>query len=89
MRQHRGTIDAGDADPRPAFADGQRDRPADQPKAGDREAAKWGLAQRDQPLRETDSRQMLRPIAGAMIRSSAISRSNCAGNSDCAPSLHA
>jgi len=30
---------------------------------------------------------MLRPIAGAMIRSSAIRRSNCAGNIDCAPSL--
>ena len=37
----------------------------------------------------TGSRQMLRPIAGAMIRSSAIRRSNCAGNSDCAPSLSA
>ena len=37
----------------------------------------------------TGSRQMLRPIAGAMIRSSAISRSNCAGNIDCAPSLSA
>jgi hypothetical protein len=32
---------------------------------------------------------MLRPIAGAMIRSSAISRSNCDGNIDCAPSLSA
>ena len=38
------------------------------------------------PRRATGSRQMLRPIAGAMIRSSAISRSNCAGNIDCAPS---
>ena len=37
----------------------------------------------------TGSRQMLRPIAGAMIRSSAIRRSNCAGNIDCAPSLSA
>ena len=37
----------------------------------------------------TGSRQMLRPIAGAMMRSSAISRSNCAGNIDCAPSLSA
>ena len=42
-----------------------------------------------QPRRATGSRQMLRPIAGAMIRSSAISRSNCAGNIDCAPSLSA
>ena len=41
------------------------------------------------PRRATGSRQMLRPIAGAMIRSSAISRSNCAGNIDCAPSLSA
>ncbi len=41
------------------------------------------------PRRATGSRQMLRPIAGAMMRSSAISRSNCAGNSDCAPSLNA
>ena len=42
-----------------------------------------------QPRRATGSRQMLRPMAGAMIRSSAISRSNCAGNIDCAPSLSA
>ena len=32
---------------------------------------------------------MLRPIAGAMIRSSAIKWSNCDGNIDCAPSLSA
>src|SRR5439155_6222125 len=41
------------------------------------------------PRRFTGSRQMLRPMAGAMMRSSAISRSNCDGNSDCAPSLSA
>ena len=34
------------------------------------------------PRRVTGSRQMLRPIAGAMIRSSAINRSNCDGNID-------
>ena len=45
--------------------------------------------QRAHPRRATGSRQMLRPIAGAMIRSSAINRSNCAGNIDCAPSLSA
>ena len=42
--------------------------------------------QRAQPRRASGSVQMLRPIAGAMIRSSAISRSNCTGNIDCAPS---
>ena len=36
---------------------------------------------RAQPRRATGSRQMLRPIAGAMMRSSAISRSNCPGTS--------
>jgi len=89
MRQYGRAIDAGNADAGPALADGERDRPADQPEAGDGEAAKRRLAQRDQPLRDTGSRQMLRPIAGAMMRSSAISRSNCAGNIDWAPSLHA
>jgi hypothetical protein len=42
-----------------------------------------------QPRRATGSRQMLRPIAGAIMRSSAISRSNWAGNIDWAPSLSA
>ena len=32
---------------------------------------------------------VVRPMAGAMIRNSAIRRSNCDGNSDCAPSLNA
>jgi hypothetical protein len=32
---------------------------------------------------------MLRPMAGAMMRNSAIRRSNCDGNIDCAPSLSA
>ena len=49
----------------------------------------FSLVYTPHPLRATGSRQMLRPIAGAMMRSSAISRSNCAGNSDCAPSLSA
>ena len=51
--------------------------------------AKGRLAQTPHPRLATGSRQMPRPIAGAMIRSSAISRSNCDGNIDCAPSLSA
>ena len=42
-----------------------------------------------QPRRATASRQILRPMAGAMILSSAIKRSNWPGKSDCAPSLNA
>ena len=42
-----------------------------------------------QPRRAIGSRQMLRPMAGAMMRSSAINRSNCGGCIDCAPSLSA
>jgi hypothetical protein len=45
--------------------------------------------QRPQPLRRSVSTQIERPIAGAMIRSSAMSCSNCAGWSDCGPSLRA
>jgi hypothetical protein len=44
---------------------------------------------RAQPRLATGSRQMLRPMAGAMMRNSAISRSNWLGNIDCAPSLNA
>jgi hypothetical protein len=42
-----------------------------------------------QPRRTTGSTQIVRPIAGAMIRSSAIRRSNCDGNIVWAPSLSA
>ena len=62
---------------------------ADQPEADDSDAGKRGLRYLAHPRRATASRQMLRPIAGAMIRNSAMSRSNCAGNRDCAPSLRA
>ena len=48
-----------------------------------------GSCYRAHPRRATGSKQMLRPIAGAMTRSSAIRRSNCEGNIDWAPSLSA
>ena len=79
-------IDAGQARGRPAFPHGQRDRPANQPKADDRNGLKGRLAKSQEPYlahprRDTGSRQMLLPIAGAMMRSSAINRSNRTGTS--------
>src|SRR5205814_2141051 len=88
-RRHDLPIDAGDADVRPRTTRRARDRPADQPKSGDADRAKRRLTHLLQPRRATDSTQILLPIAGAMTRSSAMSRSNCAGNIDCAPSERA
>ena len=85
----RRPIDRGDDHRRPATLDGERDRSADEAEAVDRDAPERRLAHTPQPRRETGSRQMPRPMAGAMIRSSAIRRSNWFGNSDCAPSLSA
>src|SRR5688500_17235299 len=56
-------------EPRDRAAQRKRHRAANQPEAGDDNAAE---CQRPQPLRATGSTQMLRPIAGAMMRSSAI-----------------
>src|SRR5262249_19508058 len=55
----------------------------------DRELHARGQTDAPHPRRATGSRQMLRPRAGAMRRSSAIKRSNCDGNIDWAPSLSA
>jgi hypothetical protein len=85
-------IDAADRDVGPFLAQTERNRSADEPESDNADACgapdagvRHG-AQRLQPRRATDSTQMLRPIAGAMMRSSAMSWSNCAGNIDCAPS---
>ena len=56
---------------------------------GDWELGIRKSAYRAQPRLATGSRQIDRPMAGAMIRSSAMSRSNCDGNIDWAPSLSA
>src|SRR5271155_59604 len=81
---HRlGAIPASDVHVRRIFFQRQRERSTDQPgaKNGD-------------PLDEVGGRHesydaqaaMVRPMAGAMMRSSRMSCSNCAGSSDCAPS---
>ncbi len=72
-------IDGSNRDRRPPPLDGERNGSADQPEADDGDAGKGRLTQTPHPLRATGSRQMPRPIAGAMIRSSAIRRSNCDG----------
>ena len=67
---------------RPRRAQGQRDRATDQAAADYRDTVKHAASVNPyvpHPRRLTCSRQMLRPIAGAMILSSAIRRSNCAG----------
>ena len=72
-------IHGGNRDRRPSPFDGKRERAADQPEPDDGDAGKRWLSQTPHPLRDTGSRQMPRPIAGAMIRSSAMRRSNCDG----------
>ena len=67
----------------------QRPKPNHESPFGSWELAGWEFVTAPTPARATASRQMLRPIAGAMMRSSAIRRSNCDGNIDCAPSLSA
>ena len=67
------------------------DRRALRPASGlhDRQERPVGHQPTPQPRRATGSTQMERPMAGAMMRSSAIRRSNCEGNKVCAPSLSA
>ena len=94
-----GSVDGGDDAGRPAASSRERNRSADQSEPDDGDPGKRTISGSwvrpiihpwtPQPRRATGSRQMLRPIAGAMIRSSAMRRSNCAGNSDWAPSLSA
>ena len=72
-------IDGGHPHAGPAAPDRERNRATDQAEADDGDACKWSVGQTPHPLLATGSRQILRPIAGAMIRSSAIRRSNCAG----------
>ena len=102
LLQHAPSIHSDHERLRPGPAGGQRDRPADQAEADDGDSLEDrrgpGRAFRHDgqdphylahPRRVTGSTQMLRPMAGAMMRSSAIKRSNWAGSNDCAPSLRA